>query len=101
VGTIQGKLLLRMPVEKCNSGETDEELWITYNQQSGCRRGIDKGFAKVKDSKLWRTKKQGLYVFQDAHLYVCFYNLRSDDVRDYENLLKISMLYHARLNVEY
>jgi hypothetical protein len=30
------------------------------------------------------------------------YNERSDDVRwDYENVLKISMLYHARLNVEY
>jgi hypothetical protein len=37
-----------------------------------------------------------------SNLYVCFYNERSDDVRwDYENVLKISMLYHARLNVEY
>jgi hypothetical protein len=36
-----------------------------------------------------------------SNLY-CFYNERSDDVRwDYENVLKISMLYHARLNVEY
>jgi hypothetical protein len=32
-----------------------------------------------------------------SNLYVCF-NERSDDVRwDYENVLKISMLYHASL----
>jgi hypothetical protein len=37
-----------------------------------------------------------------SNLYVCFYNERSDDVRwDYENVLKISMLFHAKLNVEY
>jgi hypothetical protein len=33
----------------------------------------EKGFLKVKDSKLWRTlKKQGLYVFQDAHCRFAF-----------------------------
>jgi hypothetical protein len=37
-----------------------------------------------------------------SNLYVAFYNKRSDDVRwDYENVLKLSILFHARLNVEY
>lgn len=37
-----------------------------------------------------------------SNLYVAFYNERSDDVRwDYENVLKLSIYYHARLNIEY
>lgn len=37
-----------------------------------------------------------------SNIYVAFYNKRSDDVRwDYENVLKLSILFHARLNVEY
>lgn len=37
-----------------------------------------------------------------SNIYVAFYNERSDDVRwDYENVLKLSMYYHAKLNVEY
>jgi hypothetical protein len=36
-----------------------------------------------------------------SNLYVCFIT-RDQMMRwDYENVLKISMLYHARLNVEY
>jgi hypothetical protein len=41
-------------------------------------------------------------IFQNQQPIRLLYNERSDDVRwDYENVLKISMLYHARLNVEY
>lgn len=37
-----------------------------------------------------------------SNIYVAFYNERSDDVRwDYENILKLSMYYNAKLNVEY
>jgi hypothetical protein len=58
----------------------------------------------VKDgSKLACIKKRfsNNMFSRTSNLYVCFYE-RSDDVRwDYENVLKISMLYHARLNVEY
>lgn len=37
-----------------------------------------------------------------SSLYVAFYNHRSDDVRwDYENVLKLSMWYNAKMNVEY
>lgn len=37
-----------------------------------------------------------------SNIYVAFYNQRSEDVRwDYENVLKLSILYHARLNIEY
>jgi hypothetical protein len=36
------------------------------------------------------------------NLYVAFYNHRSDDIRwDYDNILKLSMYYNSRLNVEY
>jgi hypothetical protein len=41
-------------------------------------------------------------MFSEPATYTFAHNERSDDVRwDYENVLKISMLYHARLNVEY
>ena len=37
-----------------------------------------------------------------TNLYVCYYDKRSDDVRDdYENILKISLLFNARINLEY
>lgn len=37
-----------------------------------------------------------------SNLYVAFYNKRSDHVRqDYENSLKLSMYYNARINLEY
>jgi hypothetical protein len=41
-------------------------------------------------------------MFSRTSNYTFAFITRSDDVRwDYENVLKISMLYHARLNVEY
>jgi hypothetical protein len=58
----------------------------------------------VKDgSKLaCAIKKRFSNMFSRTSNPYVFYNERSDDVRwDYENVLKISMLYHARLNVEY
>jgi len=37
-----------------------------------------------------------------TNLYVAFYNNRSDDVReDYENVLKLSMFFNAKINLEY
>ena len=37
-----------------------------------------------------------------SNLYTAFYNKRSDDVRwDYEVTLKLSIYYHAKVNVEY
>jgi hypothetical protein len=37
-----------------------------------------------------------------TNIYVAYYNKRSDDVReDYENVLKLSMLFNAKINLEY
>jgi len=37
-----------------------------------------------------------------TNLYVAFYNNRSDDVReDYNNVLKLSLLFNAKINLEY
>jgi hypothetical protein len=37
-----------------------------------------------------------------SQIYVAFYNERSDDVRwDYENVLKLSMYFNAKMNIEY
>jgi len=37
-----------------------------------------------------------------TNIYVAYYNHRSDDVRDdYENVLKLSMLFNAQINLEY
>ena len=59
----------------------------------------------VEGSKLAMTVKKRIsnnMFSATSNLYVCFYNERSDDVRwDYENVLKISMWYNARINVEY
>jgi hypothetical protein len=69
--------------------------------------GIDQGQkdSLVKDgSKLACAIKKRFSnnMFSEPATYTFAFITRSDDVRwDYENVLKISMLYHARLNVEY
>ena len=44
----------------------------------------------------------GQYFSQTSNLYVAKYIGRSDDVRDdYEAVLKLSLYYNAKMNVEY
>lgn len=59
----------------------------------------------VDGSKLAAAVKKriGRSMFSSiSNIYVAFYNHRADNVRwDYENILKLSMYYNARINIEY
>ena len=70
--------------------------------------GIDQGNndSLVDGSKLAcvikkRIPPSGIFK-STSNLYAAYYNKRSDDVRtDYENVLKLSLYYNAKVNVEY
>ncbi|MCK5788257.1 MAG: hypothetical protein KAH32_04635 [Chlamydiia bacterium] len=48
-----------------------------------------------------RTPDGGIFK-TTSNLYVAYYNHRSDDVRsDYENVLKLSMFFNSKINLEY
>ena len=49
-----------------------------------------------------KKRISGSMFAQTSNLYVAYYNKRSDQVRwDYDNALKLSMYYNARINLEY
>jgi len=80
---------------------------IKNNLYVGGVDSIDQGNkdSLVEGSKLACTIKKRItdnLFSKTSNLYVAFYNERSDDVRwDYENVLKLSIYYNAKLNIEY
>ena len=96
-----GKIIIVEEPDKESDGSIMNHLYV------GGVDSIDQGRkdSLVDGSKLACTIKKRItnnLFSKTSNLYVAFYNERSNDVRwDYENVLKLSMYYNARLNVEY
>lgn len=96
-----GKIIVVEPPQFEADGKVMNNLYV------GAVDSIDQGRkdSLVDGSKLACVIKKRITnnMFQDtSNLYSCYYNERSDDVRwDYENVLKISYWYNAKLNIEY
>lgn len=96
-----GKIIIIELPDKEPDGSISNKLYV------GGVDSIDQGKkdSLVEGSKLACAIKKRFsnnLFSRTSNLYVAFYNERSEDVRwDYENVLKLSMLFHARLNVEY
>lgn len=97
-----GKIIIIEEPVKTKTGAAFKNLYV------GGVDGIDQGNndSTTKDgSKLACAIKKRIpdTIFSGtSNLYVAFYNERSDDVRwDYENVLKLSIYYNAKINVEY
>ena len=96
-----GDIIIVEEPQKTEEGLPYKNLYV------GGVDGIDQGNndSLVKGSELACAIKKRIPggIFNGtSNLYVAFYNKRSDDVRwDYENVLKLSMYYNARMNVEY
>ncbi len=88
-------------------GPKDKEVYA--NLYVGGVDSIDQGnldsTSRVRSDLACLIKKRivgGQYFSQTSNLYVAKYLGRSDDVRDdYENILKLSIYYNAKMNVEY
>jgi len=97
----EGKIIIVEPPDKDSEGEIFNKLYVMGVDS------IDQGKkdSLVEGSKLAAAVKKRVsnnLFSSTSNLYVAFYNERSDDVRwDYENILKLSMYYNARVNLEY
>jgi len=86
-GSIYNDLYI-MGVDSIDQGSADSA--IKLEDGSKLSAAVKK---RIPDGGLFNTT---------TNLYVAFYNERSKDVRDdYENVLKLSMLFNARINLEY
>jgi hypothetical protein len=96
-----GKIIIVEPPDIESNGQIMNNLYV------GGVDSIDQGKkdSLVDGSKLAVAIKKRIsnnMFSRTSQVYVAFYNERSDDVRwDYENVLKLSMYYNAKLNIEY
>ena len=96
-----GKIIIIEEPVRTSEGTEYKNLYV------GGVDGIDQGDddSLVSGSKLACAIKKrvpGSIFSGTSSLYVAFYNHRSRDVRwDYENVLKLSVYYNAKINVEY
>lgn len=101
VEVVGGKVIIIELPDKESDGSIQNNLYV------GGVDSIDQGKkdSLVEGSKLACAIKKRFsnqLFTRTSNIYVAFYNQRSEDVRwDYENTLKLSMLYNARLNIEY
>jgi len=101
VEKVGGKIIIIEKPDRESDGQIMNNLYV------GGVDSIDQGKkdSLVDGSKLAVAIKKRIsnsLFSRTSQLYVAFYNERSDDVRwDYENVLKLSMYYNAKLNIEY
>ena len=101
VETAAGKIIIIEEPDKETDGTIFNNLYV------GGVDSIDQGKddSLVDGSRLACTIKKRMtnnMFSKTSNIYVAFYNERSNNVLwDYENVLKLSMYYNAKMNVEY